>query len=75
MSYPKQFYVHKFNDTRDVSNYQSSLYWNPNITLTQEKKVAIYFEPSGKPSKYKIIIEGITSFGKPIQAEAFFTLN
>jgi len=51
-------------------DYRSTLYWNPNLFLTQDEKVEIQFYTTDDPtSKYKVILEGVTDNGSLIYKE------
>ena len=48
------------------ADVRTTLYWNPNITITDNNDVEISFFTSDTDSKYVIEIEGISTSGIPL---------
>lgn len=68
--HPGYYQARKF--LQDVSN-SSTLYWNPDLKLNASTVVA--FNAGHKSTTYKVLLEGITSSGKPFRTEAYFDVN
>ncbi|TCC93399.1 hypothetical protein EZ428_01100 [Pedobacter frigiditerrae] len=65
-SSPKQFYTSKFDpkNKKESNAYtlRSTIYWNPNVNTDINGKATINF-PSSNAKSYRVIIEGMDSFG------------
>ncbi|MVM28643.1 hypothetical protein GO755_01270 [Spirosoma sp. HMF4905] len=61
----------RFPANASTSDYRSTLYWNPRITLPSgHTPVGLSFFTSDQSGMYRVIIEGVTSKGNPIHTEA-----
>lgn len=65
---------HKTNDPQ-TKDYRSVIYWNPEIKTGQEKMLSVSFFSADLPTTYRIVIEGVTSSGKPIHGEKLITIR
>ena len=65
---PAEFYQPKYEVAEERENPEpderSTLYWNPDVRLTNWEKEVLKFYISDSPSRFYVIIEGITSDGK-----------
>lgn len=58
-----------------LNDYRSTLYWNPRISLAPTQGDTTFsFFTSDLPGVYRAVLEGITSQGLPIHAEALLTV-
>lgn len=72
----REFYSPKYtprNSNSETPDYRSTLYWNPSIFLTGEKK--LFFNACDNISRYKVFVEGLTESGKVCLGEATFEVN
>ena len=74
---PREFYSPRYGTGFDhlVTDYRSSLYWNPEVQTNEEGKAEISFYNSEKPGKYFIVIEGITASGQIGSGEKSYTVK
>jgi hypothetical protein len=70
LSRPQPFlspdYAHS-SSTSNLPDSRSTLYWNPNVKVTNLKPAALSFYTSDMPGDYRIVVEGILSDGTPIK--------
>ena len=75
----KEFYAPKYDKKKEEHvkpDYRITLYWNPDIVLSENKKSQdLTFYTCDKNSYYQIEIQGITSSGKPIYETLFFDVK
>ena len=74
----REFYSPIYNKPELHHNqvdYRTTLYWNPNVTITDEGKARKEFYTSDKTSSFRIIIEGITDNGFPVIAVSEFSVR
>ena len=68
---PVEFYQPKYEIEEERANPEPderpTLYWNPDVRLTNQKKEVLKFYTSDSQSRFRIIIEGITSDGKVVR--------
>ena len=69
---PAEFYSPRY-DTREKResgppDLRTTIYWNPNVTVTSDGKAAFDFYTADAPSTYSVLIEGITSDGMIIHS-------
>ena len=66
---PRIFYSPKHHTTLE-SDYKpdlrTTLFWEPNIVLENNKEVLLNYYNADNPSKVKVIVEGITTGGIPV---------
>jgi len=65
----RQFYAPDYSkNTSSVygTDFRSTLYWNPNVTLTKDKENSISFFTSENIGDYVVAMEGISENGEPI---------
>ncbi|MBY0435572.1 MAG: TonB-dependent receptor, partial [Cyclobacteriaceae bacterium] len=60
-----------YSKNRNVTekDFRSTLYWDPNITTTENGEAKFTFFAADLPTTYLIVVEGVTSEGKPFRAE------
>lgn len=59
---------------RKTPDFRSTLYWNPQVTIASNASSTISFPASDEPGEYKVEIQGLTTDGRPIFHESFFTI-
>ena len=68
---PRIFYSPKHHTTLEADykpDLRTTLFWEPNIKLENEKEVVLKYFNGDNPAKIKVIVEGITSAGTPVTA-------
>lgn len=65
ITWPAQFYKPKYSikDTLHLSDYRSTIDWEPNIITDENGKATVSFYAADKPSTYTIIVEGTDANG------------
>ncbi|WP_338874670.1 carboxypeptidase-like regulatory domain-containing protein [Spirosoma sp. SC4-14] len=59
-----------------MSDYRSTLYWNPRVAVSSEQGATnLSFFTGDVSGSYRVVVEGITSSGNTVRAEAVFTVN
>ncbi len=75
---PKQFkspsYAGALRENTEP-DFRATVYWNPLITTNHETGEAVVsFYAADLETKYRVVLEGMTSLGEPIYAEYFITV-
>jgi TonB-dependent SusC/RagA subfamily outer membrane receptor len=52
-----------------ASDYSPTIYWSPIIITDGNEPTKISFSAAGEPTKYRIVVEGVTVTGIPLRAE------
>jgi len=64
---PVQFYSPVYATDLEKSNpkpdYRTTIYWNPNVQIGADGKTALNFYSADIPSKYVVVLEGISQLG------------
>ena len=64
---PAEFYAPRYDtqESREIGppDLRTTIYWNPNVSVTADGKAAFDFFTADGPSEYTVLIEGITSDG------------
>ena len=53
---------------KQLSSYQTTLYWNPYVNTMYDGKISVPFESSKLKTKYNIVVQGIDLNGRPVCA-------
>ncbi|WP_273567020.1 hypothetical protein [Maribacter halichondriae] len=64
-NYFKQRYQDSDNDYERIPDFRYQLFWEPEVAV-QGEQLAYEFYTSDIPGEYEIVLEGFTSYGKPI---------
>ncbi|NJN42468.1 MAG: TonB-dependent receptor plug domain-containing protein [Flammeovirgaceae bacterium] len=76
---PRSFKSPDYSDSTlsyDKPDFRSTVYWNPTIrTNSDTGEIAISFYASDVAGRYKIIVEGVTEFGEPVQCVDFIRIE
>jgi hypothetical protein len=67
-------YENTFTDST-LTDYRSTLYWNPWVDLNENGQAEISFFASDLEGEYRVVVEGITSRGKPVRAVAYVRVD
>lgn len=62
-------------DNEKNPDFRTTIYWNPYLTLSEEKPAAVEFYTADIETQYKIIVEGMTMDGKPFRGVSFITIS
>lgn len=70
-AWPEYFY-HPVYDTPEqkscsLSDQRTTLYWNPSIQTDEKGRCKVAFYTSDRPGDYHIVIEGVTTGGRPVR--------
>ncbi len=70
---PAEFYSPRYDTREDRESgppdLRTTIYWNPNVKVTEEGKASFDFYTADAPSEYTVLIEGITSDGLLIHSK------
>lgn len=58
-----------------VPDYRSTIYWNPSVSSDDKNPIQISFFAADSASKYRIVVEGLSSDGKPVRGEKIITIT
>lgn len=58
-----------------VPDHRSTVYWNPSVSIDARNPVDISFYAADLVTKYRIVVEGLTSDGKPVRGEKIITIT
>lgn len=61
-------------DYERIPDYRYQLYWQPSLNI-DAKETSLYFYTSDVPGKYEVILEGFTTYGKPVSQIHEFTVK
>ena len=67
-------YQSAYADQKKLDN-RTTLYWNPELKLSGERKTKFSFYTADVPSTYKVDLEGLTTEGIPLKSELFFDVK
>ena len=75
---PRIFYSPKHH-TKLESDYKpdlrTTLFWEPNIKVENNKEVLLNYYNADNPSKVKVIVEGITTSGIPVTGKTEYEVK
>ena len=61
---------------KNIPDFRSQLYWNPTILIDQNSNEKNYeFYTSDISGEYEIVLEGFTTYGKPITVKKTITIE
>ena len=70
---PRKRYYRQSAKTGHIPDYRGQLLWEPDIELETEGK-SFTFYTSQVPGTYEIVLEGYTSYGKPVSLKSTITV-
>ena len=64
----KNYYVQTYgsNDFNRIPDYRTLLFWKPNVVVEEGSNLDFEFFTSDISGEYEVIVDGFTTFGKPI---------
>lgn len=74
----KDFYSPNYEDKKlnhKISDYRTTLYWNPEVIITEKTQIRLDFYTGDLAGKYVVRIEGVTDDGKPVSEQSSFYIN
>ncbi len=63
------------NKNAIIRDHRSTIYWNPSLSSDSDKPLEISFFAADDATRYQIVVEGITSEGKPVRGEKILTIT
>ena len=73
---PAEFYAPTYETEKArhsmVSDYRTTLYWNPAVVLDEFGRATVEFYTSDAPADYSIMVEGVSQQGKVIDLDTSF---
>ena len=74
---PRKFFSPDYSGKAGDSNpdFRTTVCWEPNVLVGSNGKASVSFYTADIETKYKIIVEGLTSKGVPFRAESFITVK
>ena len=73
--FPSRFTASAVSDIDNFPDMRSLLYWNPQIEIKEKASSEVKIHTSSLPGRYKILIEGITLKGEPVEYATEFTVR
>ena len=60
------------DDSKQMTRYNSTLYWNPYVKILQKNETSVSFESTKMKTKYRVIVQGVDETGKPVYHISYF---
>lgn len=58
------------------ADYRSTIYWNPEVKIVEASGGAqVSFFASDLAGQYRVVVEGVTSGGRPVRGETLITIE
>ena len=73
-NYFRQRYDDTISDYDRIPDFRYQLLWEPEVTI-QGEEMAYEFYTSDIPGEYEIVLEGFTTYGKPISSRGSFIVE
>lgn len=74
----KNYFRQRYDGTNDeferIPDFRYQLFWEPKVVI-QAEEVAYEFYTSDIPGEYEIVLEGFTTYGKPISIRGSFVVE
>lgn len=75
----KNYFRQQYDDAtvekqKRIPDFRYQLFWEPKVTI-DEKQSSFEFFTSDVPGTYEIVLEGFTTYGKPISVRKTFTVE
>ncbi len=74
----REFYAPTYDKERPEHvkpDFRTTLYWDPKVEVDKNGKAKLSFYTSDKSSSYRIVVEGITTDGRPIKGSSSFKIK
>jgi TonB-dependent SusC/RagA subfamily outer membrane receptor len=59
----------------DRVDYRSTIYWNPLLVSDGKEPLSVSFYAADLPTRYRIVVEGVTADGQPIRGEKIIVVT
>lgn len=59
----------------NIPDFRNTLYWNPSVRPDKDGKLSVKFRTSDNIGEYEIIVQGLTSDGRPLSMKKSFRVN
>ncbi len=67
---------YKTNPNSSEPDYRSTLYWNPQVTISASSgTAAVSFYASDLTGTYRVVVEGVNDQGEPVRSVSFITIK
>ncbi|MCK0147618.1 TonB-dependent receptor plug domain-containing protein [Arenibacter sp. F26102] len=74
---PREFYHPNYGvkkPNHKISDYRTTLYWNPEVIITEETTTKLNFYTGDVPGKFTLRLEGVTTDGKLVSKNCSFII-
>ena len=71
---PRKAYFRQGEPTPNVPDFRYQLLWEPNIELEGPNETFTFYT-SQVPGRYEVVLEGYTTYGKPISLKTYFEVS
>lgn len=62
-------------NTSNGADFRTTIFWSPNIPLSANNPTVVECYAADVPTRYRIVVEGITAEGKPLRGVSFVTIT
>lgn len=62
-------------NTTNRADFRTTIFWNPNVTLSANNSTVVECYAADVPTRYRIVVEGMTADGKPLRGVSFVTIT
>ncbi len=60
------------DDSKQMTRYNSTLYWNPYVKILQQGETSVFFKSTKMKTKYRVIVQGVDETGQPVYHISYF---
>lgn len=60
------------DDSKQMTRYNSTLYWNPYAKILQKSEISVSFESTKMKTKFRVIVQGVDETGQPVYQVSYF---
>ena len=60
------------DDSKQITPYNSTLYWNPYAKILQKSETSVSFNSTKMKTKYRVVIQGVDETGQPVYHISYF---
>ena len=60
------------DDSKQMTPYNSTLYWNPYAKILQKSETSVSFKSTKMKTKYRVVIQGVDETGQPVYHISYF---
>jgi hypothetical protein len=60
------------DDSKQMTRYNSTLYWNPYLKIQQKSETSVSFKSTKMKTKYSVIVQGVDEAGQPVYHISYF---